>query len=241
MPSARELAGSLGLPVRDLELLAEALVHRSYTNERPAAPVASNDRLEFLGDSVIALIVSEALFTRHPDEDEGALTTRRATIISTAGLAALARRIGLGSYLLLGAGADRSGERERDSVLEGSFEAVAGAIFLDLGMEATREWLLALLAPELDAPRPAGSLKPAKSQLQEESYARTGSAPTYRVVSAEGPDHDKLYVVEVQVGPDVLATGQGRNRRDAETDAAGAALSRLPGRTTGTSPGVLEG
>ena len=221
---AARLAERLALPVQDLDLLGQALVHSSYPNEHPDASALSNERLEFLGDAVISLVVSDALFARHPDEDEGRLTQRRAAIVSTRGLAALARRIDLGSALLLGAGADRANERERPSVLAAAFESVIGALFLGSGLEATRDWLLEVAGPELEARRSASSFVSPKSRLQELAYAKTGLAPAYRVVRAEGPDHEKHYVVEVLLGDEVVGMGEGRNRREAETAAAAAGL-----------------
>jgi ribonuclease-3 len=224
---AARLAERLALPIRDLELLAQALVHSSYPNEHPGSAAASNERLEFLGDTVIALVVSESLFQRHPDEDEGRLTSRRAAIVSTAGLAALARRAGLGEHLVLGLGADRARERERPSLLAAVFEAITGAIFLDGGLDAARRWILTIAAPELDAPHAASRFVSPKSRLQEISQARSGTAPAYRIVSAEGPDHAKHYVVEALVGGEVLGRGEGASRREAETAAAAAALVAL--------------
>jgi ribonuclease-3 len=224
---AARLAERLALPVKDLDLLGQALVHSSYPNEHPDASALSNERLEFLGDAVISLVVSDALYGRHPGEDEGRLTQRRAAIVSTPGLAALARRVDLGSALLLGAGADRANERERPSVLAAAFESVIGALFLDAGLAPTRDWLLEVAGPELEARRSASSFVSPKSRLQEMAYARTGLAPVYRVLRAEGPDHDKHYVVEVSLADEAVGTGEGRNRREAETAAAAAALTFL--------------
>ena len=192
-----------------------------------------NERLEFLGDSVVSLIISEALMKRHPDEQEGQLTTRRAAIVSANGLSAIASRLGLGQFLVLGEGAARSGEHERDSVLASLFEAIVAAAFLDLGLARTRRWVLGIAASELDATGGVGSLKAPKSRLQEHAYRSTGHAPSYRVVSAEGPDHDRHYVVEVSLSGEVLGHGEGRNRRIAETEAAAKAMLRIAHRERG--------
>jgi len=228
MAPARELAVRLGLPFRDLALLEQALVHSSYVHERPSAGL-SNERLEFLGDAVISLVISEALWERYPDEDEGSLTTRRAAIVSARGLSRIAQRLDLGSYLVLGLGATTAGERARKSVLAATFEAVCGAIYVDLGLDQTRSWLRQVAAPELVETNPIDPLKPPKSVLQELSYARNGRAPTYRLVSDEGPPHARQYVVEVVVGGQPLGRGEGRSRRDAETEAARQALAALRG------------
>jgi ribonuclease-3 len=233
---ARALAARIGLPIRDPDLLAQALVHASYVNEHPEASVQSNARLEFLGDTVISLVVSQALYERHPGEDEGALTARRAALVSTAGLARLAQRIGLADDLVLGQGAERSGERRRASVMAAAFEAVVGAASLDVGLEPTRAWLLALVADEIDAGAPLQSLQSPKSRLQELSYGRRGEAPLYQVVSAEGPDHQRHYVVEVSLAGEILGRGEGSNRRVAETEAAAEAISRLEDGATDPRP-----
>jgi ribonuclease-3 len=218
-----QLAARLKLDFSDLDLLRQALVHSSHSNERPSVG-PPNERLEFLGDAVAGLVISEELFARYPDEDEGSLTTRRAAVVSARAMARIADRLGLGDYLLMGQGATAAGEGRRASVLTGAFEALCGAIYLEFGFERTRQWLLETCAPELNAEAAAQSLKAPKSQLQELSYNRDGRAPHYRLVSAEGPDHDRHYIVEVHVGGQPLGRGEGRNRRDAETEAARQAL-----------------
>ncbi len=228
-PAAAELAERLGLHFANLSLLQQALIHSSYTNERPAAG-ESNERLEFLGDAVVSLVISESLFARHPDEDEGALTTRRAAIVSSASLARIARRLDLGEYLQLGQGATHAGERARNSILAGAFEALAGALYIEHGLEPVRRWLLEVCAAELEADAAVDTLKAPKSRLQELAYARTGRPPHYRVVSAEGPHHARLFEVEVAIGGQLLGRGRGSNRREAETMAAEEALSQLEGR-----------
>ncbi len=231
MRPAAGLAARLGLPVRDLDLLEQALVHSSYLHEHPGSVVAHNERLEFLGDSVVNLAVSEALYARHADDDEGTLSARRATIVSAAGLARLAGRLDLGSWLLLGEGeAVRSG-RGRPSLLASSLEALVGALYLDLGWARTRDWLVELAAPELAADLPIGTLKSPKSRLQEFTQRHGGRRPAYRVVEATGPDHAKVFRIEVLVDDEVVGYGEGSSRRAAETVAAEAALALLRGRS----------
>ena len=226
MAPAKELAERLGLEFDDLGLLSQALVHSSYVHEQPAEG-PSNERLEFLGDAVISLIVSEALWQRYPDEDEGSLTTRRAAIVSARGLARIAQRLELDSFLILGLGATAAGERSRKSVLAATFEAVTGAIYLAHGLDRTRDWVLEVAGPELEGRTDVDDLKPPKSVLQELSYRRTGRAPQYRTISEEGPPHARHYVVEALVGGESLGRGEGRNRRDAETEAAREAMNAL--------------
>jgi len=230
MAPAEELAQRLGLQFSDLSLLEQALIHSSYLHEQPAVG-SSNERLEFLGDSVIGLIISEALWQRYPDDDEGSLTTRRAAIVSARGLSRIAQRLDLGRSLSLGLGAAAAGERARKSVLAAVFEAVTGAIYLEFGLDGTRKWLLDVAEPELSEPNSIDALKPAKSVLQELSYARTGRAPHYKLVSDEGPAHAREYVVEAVVGGTSLGQGTGRSRREAETEAARQAIIALERET----------
>jgi ribonuclease-3 len=226
VPQARQLADRLGLSFSDYTLLEQALVHSSYVHEQPSIG-ASNERLEFLGDSVISLVVSEALWERYPDDDEGSLTTRRAAIVSARGLARIALRLDLGSYLQLGLGATSAGERARKSVLAATFEAVCGAVYLEFGLDKTKTWLRAVAEPELTETSLLDELKPSKSVLQERAYQVTGRAPHYQLLSDEGPPHARHYVVEVRVGGRPLGRGEGRSRRDAETEAAREAIVAL--------------
>jgi ribonuclease-3 len=224
---ATAFAERLGLPVRDLDLLEQALVHSSYLHEHPEAARGHNERLEFLGDAVVNLAISAAVYARHPDDDEGVLSARRASIVSTVGLARLAGRLALGGHLLLGEGEAQRGGRLRPSLLAASFEALVGAIYLDLGWGATRDWLVALAAPEIALDAPINLLKSPKSRLQEYTQRATGGRPVYRLLDATGPDHDKLFRIEVSVDDDVLGRGEGPSRRAAETAAAGEALETL--------------
>ncbi len=227
MRPAADLAARIGFAFNDPALLARALVHSSYLHEHPDAAPGNNERLEFLGDAVVNLAISQAVYVRHPDEDEGLLSARRAAIVSTTGLARLAHRIDLGPHLLLGEGEAQRGGRRRPSLLASAFEAVCGAAYLDLGYGRTRDWLLALAAPELDADAAPLSLKSPKSRLQEYTQRRTGSRPSYRVLEATGPDHEKTFRVEVVVDGRVLGAGAGPSRRVAETAAAAEAIDRL--------------
>jgi ribonuclease-3 len=224
---AAAFAQRLGLPIRDPGLLEQALVHSSYLHEHPEAAAGHNERLEYLGDAVVSLAVSEVLYARHPDDDEGILSARRAAIVSTIGLSRLAGRLELGELLLLGEGEAARGGRRRPSLLASSFEAVTGALYLDLGWTATRDWLVRLAAPELDHDVPIGTLKSPKSRLQEHTQQTTGGRPSYHLLDATGPDHEKLFQIEVSVDGVVLGRGLGSSRRIAETEAAAQALESL--------------
>jgi len=233
---AEAFAARIGLPVQDLDLLEQALVHSSWHHEHRDAALGHNERLEFLGDAVVNLAISEALYTRHPDEDEGYLSARRAAIVSTTGLARLAGRIDLGEVLLLGEGeAQRSGRR-RPSLLASTFEAVAGALYLDLGFDPVRDWLISLADAELVAEAPIGALKSPKSRLQEFTQRSSGDRPSYRLLDATGPDHEKSFRIEVWVGGELLGVGEGPSRRAAETAAAAQALERLRGAGAASGP-----
>ena len=225
----------LGLPIRDHALIAQALTHASWLHEHPGEGVGHNERLEFLGDSVINLAVSEALFARHPDDDEGVLSSRRAAIVSALGLARIAQRIGLGDDLRLGEGESQRGGRVRPSLLASGLEAVAGAVFLDIGWDGTCAWISALAAPELDADLAAATLKSPKSRLQEFTQRKLGSRPEYRILEAAGPDHERTFRIEVLVDGRPLGSGSGPSRRAAETLAAAEALETLLSSSPGTS------
>ena len=236
MRPGQAVAERLGLPVRDLDLLEQALVHTSWLHEHPDAARGHNERLELLGDAVVNLIISEALYIRHPDDDEGGLSARRAAIVSTAGLARLASRIGLGNDLLLGEGESKRSGRRRPTLLASSFEALVGAVYLDLGYEPVRDWLIGLSSPELALEEPILNLKSPKSRLQEYTQRRSGDRPEYRVVAATGPDHEKSFRIEVWVDGEVLGIGEGPSRRIAETAAAAQAIERIRAQRLASRP-----
>jgi ribonuclease-3 len=227
MRSADDFAARLGLPIRDLDLLEQALTHSSYLHEHRDTVTGHNERLEFLGDAVVTLVIGEGLFRLRPADDEGVLSARRAAIVSAAGLARIARRIDLGEALRLGEGESRRDGRTRVTLLASGFEAVVGAIYLDLGYDVVRDWLLEQAAPELTSDAPLSSLKSAKSRLQEHTQRTNGERPHYRLIDASGPDHDKVFRVEVSVRGEVLGAGEGRSQKAAEIAAAEAALPSL--------------
>jgi ribonuclease-3 len=227
MHPAEALIERLGLPVRDQDLFEQALIHSSWLHEHPDSPLGHNERLEFLGDAVVSLAVSDALYRRHPADDEGILSARRASIVSTPGLARLAVRLELGQFLLLGEGEAQRGGRVRPSLLASAFEALVGAIYLDLGWEAASDWIHERAAEELAAEVTLTSLKSPKSRLQEHTQRTSGDRPLYRLVDAVGPDHEKHFRIEVEVGGRVLGRGEGASRRIAETQAAAVALDAL--------------
>lgn len=229
---AERLATRLGLPPGDRAFLAEALVHSSYFHEHPDEASGHNERLELLGDAVVNLAITEALFARHPTDDEGVLSARRAAVVSAAGLARLAGRIDLGSYLFLGEGEAQISGRRRPALLAAAFEAVVGAVFLGHGYDAARAWLRGLAAPEIAADLPEASLKSPKSRLQEIVQRTYGARPEYRLLGATGPDHRRTFRIAVVLDDRTLGTGQGESRRLAETAAAAEALETLAREAT---------
>src|SRR5450759_4683340 len=233
MRPAAALAERLGLPVRDLDLLQQALIHSSYLHEHRDLAAGHNERLEFLGDSVVSLAISDALYRRHPGDYEGVLSARRASIVSTAGLARLASRLELGEYLLLGEGESQRGGRRRPALLASAFEALVGALYLDLGYGAASGFVVALAGPELTSDRPLGALKSPKSRLQEYTQRLSGERPQYRLIDAVGPDHDKVFRLEAVVGGRVIGVGEGHWRHRAREQAADGAeapeLARFDG------------
>lgn len=200
----------------DAELLELALTHRSYAYEHGGIP--HNERLEFLGDSVLGQAVTVMLFTTHPELDEGELAKRRASVVSTVALAEVARGIDLGSHLLLGRGEEQTGGRDKDSILADTMEAVIGATYLSAGPEAATELVLRLTEPLLADPERYGAAMDPKTSLQELA-ARVGATPPRYSVEASGPDHDRRFTATVAVG-DVTMTGVGSSKKTAEMAAA---------------------
>lgn len=213
-------------------LLVEALTTRSYRCEHPGSG-GDNQRLEFLGDAVLELVSSRALFDRFPDAQEGALTVMRSRLSDETALAAVARRIGLGAQLRLGRGEEQQGVRERDSVLSDALEALLGAVFLDGGFDAASAAFARTFAPELDALADFDAAAPSrwegnpKGRLQQWVASRLHEDPVYKLLGREGPDHAPVFRVEVLVGGEVHATGAGPSRQKAEAAAAAAALEAL--------------
>ena len=227
MADLAALQQTLGVSFSDSSLLEQALVHSSYINENPGLALASNERLEFLGDAVLGQIVAEKLYEDFPHSDEGEMTRLRAALVRRDTLARMARAIGLGDYLYLGKGEEASGGRRKPANLAGALEAVIAAIFLDRGLTTTKDFILRLLNTELQKVASQGAGIDCKSQLQELIQSREQQIPVYQLVEAMGPDHDRRFTIEVRVGDTVLGKGSGKSKRAAEAEAAGAALEQL--------------
>jgi ribonuclease-3 len=196
-------------------------------NERPGRGLESNERLEFLGDAVLGVIVAHRLFELRPASPEGELTVLRAWLVRQSTLARWARQVGIGQLLLLGRGEARGGGRDRPALLSRGFEAVTGAIYLDGGLEAARSMLLPFIDHELQSGFSPQRVVDAKSRLQQVTQARFEQTPQYSLVEHSGPGHAPVFVIEVRAGPDVIAHGTGHSKRAAQQAAAHAALQLL--------------
>ena len=228
MASLAELQQRLGHVFRDESLLHLALTHPSIAHEQNV-PTPHNQRLEFLGDAVLGIILARALFEKFPAADEGRLTKARAKLANSASLAAHGRALGLGAHLVLSLGEERTGGRERASALTDAFEALLGAIFLDGGLDGAREFILREFAADFkELAEPTGIENP-KGELQELMQASSPTAPVYETISAEGPDHDRQFVCAVWHDGAELARGTGKSKRAAESDAALNGLKKLRG------------
>lgn len=222
----KALQASLGLSFRDVSLLEQSLVHRSYPNENPDFPIADNERLEFLGDAVLGFVVAELVYCRFPGFTEGGLTKLRSALVRQEALARVARHLNLGQYLRLGRGEEGSGGRHRPKTQARAVEALIGAVLLDQGYYTAKALVLQLLTPYLDQAVKDKVADP-KSQLQEVVQSQMRMIPVYRVVNEAGPEHSKRFTIEVAAGEALLGRGDGRSKRSAEKEAARAALEAL--------------
>lgn len=219
------LAKKLSLKFKNLKLIEQAFIHRSYLNEVKNVS-QSNERLEFLGDSILSFLVSEYLFRHYPQISEGELTNLRSSIVKTTTLAQVAKELDLGMYLLLSRGEEESGGRRNTSILADTFEAFLGALFLDLGLVQVYGVVSSLLFPLLPKILAEKSYKDAKSIFQEKVQNETKISPVYKVLGAKGPDHAKEFTVGVYVGNKLWGSGVGRSKQEGETRAATAALEK---------------
>ena len=227
-----EVEARLGVTFHRPALLRQAFVHRSYLNEYPEEGLESNERLEFFGDAVLSYVVAERLFRDCPDCDEGDLTEWRGHLVRRDSLAAFARGLGLGDFFLLGRGEEAAGGRERAANLASLFEAVVGAIAIDRGLVAARRFIFRALGPELDLRGRPTPVDP-KSRLQELVQAQWQRAPIYKTVQEEGPEHRKVFTVEVSIQGRVLGSGVGNSKQEAEREAARHALAGLEAAVAG--------
>lgn len=225
-PTLSELEADLGVMFQNKQLLQQAFIHRSYLNELLSndAELVDNERMEFLGDAVLGYIFSELLYRRYPDQKEGGLTNLRSALVRRETLARLASQLHLGDHLLLGHGEEENGGRHRPATLCATFEALVGALYLDQGTETCRTVLLRLFAAELTKLDQTLASKDAKSRLQELAQEKLGHTPRYRQIDSKGPDHDKHFVMTVQINGSPYGIGEGHSKQEASQCAAAMAL-----------------
>ncbi len=226
MSDLAELQQQLGYSFGDSTLLRLALTHPSVAHEQ-GLPVQTNQRLEFLGDAVLQLVLTRELYEKFPGYGEGPLTKARAKLVNRRSLAERARELDLGRHLILSKGEELSGGRERPSALADTFEAVLGAVFLDGGFEVAREFILRQFLGAFGELTVIPNLENPKGELQELLQAFSAEAPRYHVASVSGPDHDRMFECIVQHAGVELARGRGKSKKAAESDAAMAALTKL--------------
>lgn len=222
-----ELEKKIGYPFTDKNILKEALTHRSYLNENPSWKMPHNERLEFLGDAVLELVVTEELYNRFPDYDEGILTAIRAALVNYQCLAAIALQINLEKFILLSRGEARDNGRAREVILANAMESLIGAIYLDGGYENGKKFINKWIMERLHEIMADGSYRDPKSTLQEKTQAANKMTPAYRVLEETGPEHKKIFKVGVYLKDEFIASGEGYSKQDAEVDAAKKALEKL--------------
>ena len=227
MPDFSTFATQLGLSFNNLELLVEALTHRSYLNEHRDYAGSHNERLEFLGDAVLELAVTDFLFKKFPAKPEGELTAYRAALVNTVSLAETAQGLGVNDYLLLSKGESKDTGRAREVILADALEAIIGAVFLDQGYAGAEAFVARNLYTKIDEVIASRSYQDAKSRFQELAQEKRGITPAYETLSEIGPDHDKRFIVGVFIGEKEIARGEGKSKQEAEQAAAEAGLDKM--------------
>jgi len=226
MPDFSTFAKQLGLSFNNLDLLIEALTHRSYLNEHREYTGSHNERLEFLGDAVLELAATDFLFKKFPAKPEGELTAYRAALVNTVSLAESAQLLGINDYLLLSKGESKDTGRARDVILADAFEAIIGAIYLDQGFTPAEAFIAKNLYGKIDEVIAKRSYQDAKSRFQELAQEKRGVTPNYETLSEVGPDHNKHFTVGVFIGASEIARGEGASKQEAEQSAAQNALDK---------------
>ncbi len=217
----------IGIEFKNKELLKRSLTHRSFLNENKDENLKNNERLEFLGDAVLELVVSEHLFHTYPERPEGELTSFRAAVVKTDNLAMISKELGVGNYLLMSKGEEITGGREKDYLLANTFEAVLGAIYLDQGYKVAKDFLAQHLIPQIETIVKYRLDIDAKTELQEKTQKIFKTTPTYKVIQEKGPDHDKVFTVIVTIKGKKYGEGIGVTKQKAEDAAAVQALKKI--------------
>ena len=224
MKDFSELERKTDLKFKNKELLIQAFCHRSFLNENPGLILENNERLEFLGDAVLELVVTEYLFEKYPDKPEGELTNWRASLVNAKKLSEVAKNLDFNDFLLLSKGEEKETGKARDYILANSFESLVGAAYLDLGYKKCDQFIKKNLINHLSNIIEQGLFKDAKSLFQEEAQERASITPTYRVLEDWGPDHDKHFIIGVYLEKELVAQGKGSSKQEAEEAAAKKAL-----------------
>lgn len=213
-----------GVTFKDKELLKQAFIHRSYLNENRGIKLEHNERLEFLGDAVLELVITDYLYHKYPGKPEGELTAFRSALVNSNTLAAAAEKLGMNSFLLLSKGEAKDTGRARQYILANTFESFAGAIYLDQGYGAARDFIAAQLFNLIDDIVENKAFIDSKSRFQERAQEKVGITPAYKLIKETGPDHNKVFTVGVYIGDEMIVTGDGKSKQEAEQKAAQAAL-----------------
>lgn len=219
-----KLEEKLALKFHNEDLLLQALTHRSYLNENPGFRLGHNERLEFLGDAVLELVVTEELFARFPEKPEGELTSLRAALVNSRMLSEVSVELGMNEFLMLSRGEAKDVGRARQFILANAFESLVGAMYLDQGYKAPKKFINAALMPHLTEVLDKKLYKDPKSLFQEEAQERVGITPNYEVIREWGPDHDKHFIVGVYLGKELIAEGEGPSKQAGQEEAARNAL-----------------
>ncbi len=225
-PDLKEFQKSINVSFKDQALLQQAFVHRSYINENKSSGLSHNERLEFLGDAVLELVITDSLYKNYTDKTEGELTAYRSALVNADTCAEIATKINMGDYLMLSKGESKDKGRARQYILANALEALIGAIYMDLGLDEARKFIDDHFLPLIEKIISAKSFIDSKSLFQEKAQEFDGITPSYKTIKESGPDHEKKFTVAVFVGKDQIATGEGVSKQEAEQDAAKQALEK---------------
>ncbi|MEK7390902.1 MAG: ribonuclease III [Patescibacteria group bacterium] len=219
-----EFEKNAGINFADKKLLRQAFVHRSYINENKDAGFEHNERLEFLGDAVLELVITDYLYKKYPDKTEGDMTLYRSALVNATTCAAVATKLGVNDFLILSKGESKDVGRARQYILANTLEAIIGALYLDQGYDVAKDFIGRHISPLIGKVLAEGSWMDSKSRFQERAQDIEGSTPSYKTIKETGPDHDKRFTVGVFIGAKMVASGEGESKQDAEQEAARKAL-----------------
>ncbi len=216
----------MGVRFSDKKLLTQAFTHRSFINENPRTGVDHNERLEFLGDAVLELVVTDYLYKKYPDQDEGELTAYRSALVNAVIIAEVAMELGMNEFLLLSKGESKDNGKARQYILANTYEAYVGSLYLDQGYEPCDMFIQKSLLPRIDKIVAQKLWRDSKSLIQEKAQEYVGMTPSYKVLSEAGPDHDKRFTIGIFFGTELIAQGKGKSKQEAEQSAAAEALEK---------------